>query len=44
NTPEQLKLELMDYVHWFNNIRIHSSLGYISPVQFRTRTLSFLSN
>ena len=34
-SEQQLSLELMDYVNWFNNIRIHSSLGYVSPVQFR---------
>ena len=43
-TSQQLAVELMDYVHWFNTIRIHGSLGYVSPVQFRTHTLSFLSN
>jgi len=25
---EQLALELDDYVHWFNNIRIHGTLGF----------------
>jgi transposase InsO family protein len=43
-TSEQFALELADYVHWFNNIRIHSSLDYLSPVEFRQNTLSFLSN
>jgi len=32
---EQLKMELFDYVHWYNNIRIHGSLGYLTPVQYR---------
>ena len=32
---EQLRSELSDYVHWFNNSRIHGSLGYLSPVQFK---------
>ncbi|REJ19022.1 MAG: hypothetical protein C6W58_06085, partial [Bacillaceae bacterium] len=27
---EQLKMELDDYVHWFNHIRIHGTLGYLS--------------
>lgn len=35
----QLKLELADYVHWFNNFRIHSSLNYLSPVDFKALTL-----
>ena len=32
----QLRSELTDYDHWFNNYRIHGSLGYLSPVQFRS--------
>jgi len=34
-TLEQLQLELADYVHWFNNIRLHGTLGYMSPVEYR---------
>lgn len=34
-TLEQLELELADYVHWFNNIRLHGTLGYMSPVEYR---------
>jgi len=29
---DQSVLELNDYVNWFNNIRIHGTLGYKSPV------------
>lgn len=36
---EQLKIELFDYVNWYNNIRIHSSLGYLTPVAYRIRLL-----
>lgn len=32
---EHLELELKDYVNWYNNIRIHSSLDYMSPVDYR---------
>ena len=32
---EQLRLELADYIHWFNHIRLHSTLGYRTPVEFR---------
>jgi transposase InsO family protein len=39
SSPEHLALELSDYVHWFNNFRIHGSLNYLSPVDFRNRTL-----
>lgn len=35
----QLELELNDYVNWFNNIRIHGTLGYKSPVEYRLQTL-----
>ncbi len=35
----ELKQELADYVYWFNNFRIHSSLNYLSPIQFKEQTL-----
>lgn len=36
---DQLALELSDYVHWFNNIRIHGTLGYVTPKEFKQQTL-----
>ena len=36
---EQLALELDDYVHWFNHIRIHGTLGYLTPIEFKQQTL-----
>lgn len=27
----QLKLELFDYINWYNNVRIHGSIGYLTP-------------
>jgi putative transposase len=30
---EQLTVELTDYVHWFNHIRIHGTLDYLSPIE-----------
>lgn len=39
NSLDQLKLELNDYVNWFNNIRINGTLGYKSPVEYRLKTL-----
>jgi len=35
-TLEQLKRELDDYIQWFNEKRIHSTLGYLSPHQFKS--------
>ena len=32
---QQLRLEWAAYVHWYNNIRIHSTLGYKAPVEYR---------
>lgn len=32
---EDLEFQLADYVNWFNRSRIHGSLGYLSPVQFK---------
>lgn len=31
----QLKLELFDYINWYNNIRIHSTLNYLTPVNYQ---------
>ncbi|MGF7060667.1 transposase InsO family protein [Brassicibacter mesophilus] len=36
---EELELKLADYVNWFNNFRIHSTLGYLSPRQFKNHNL-----
>ncbi len=36
DTLDQLHLELEAYVFWFNNKRIHSTLGYLSPVEYRS--------
>lgn len=35
----ELDLELFDYVHWFNHIRIHGSLDYLSPIEYKLRNL-----
>ncbi|WP_117156101.1 IS3 family transposase [Paraliobacillus quinghaiensis] len=39
NTPEQLGLELFDYVHCYNNLRMHGTLGCVSPVSYRNTPL-----
>ena len=34
-TTRELRAKLSDYVHRYDNFRIHSALGYMSPVEFR---------
>lgn len=34
DTLQQLKDSFGAYVWWFNNVRLHSSLNYLSPVQY----------
>lgn len=31
---EQLRLDVNRYVWWYNHQRLHSTLGYLSPVEF----------
>lgn len=44
NTIEELHLSLADYVNWFNNCRIHSSLKYMTPSNIKQIILKKLSN
>ena len=39
-TTRELRAKLSDYVHRYDNFRIHSTLGYMSPVEFREAVLS----
>lgn len=39
-TTRRLRAKLSDYVHWYNNFRIHSTPGYMSSVEFREAGLS----
>lgn len=39
DTLEQLEIELWDHVNWFNNIRIHQTLGYQTPTQYKQQAL-----
>ncbi len=34
-SEHELKHDIKNYVKWYNNIRPHSSLGYLSPVEYR---------
>ncbi|MGF6906215.1 transposase InsO family protein [Fusobacterium sp. PH5-44] len=38
-TLKELKIKFGDYVNWFNKIRMHSSLGYMSPCEYSKSTL-----
>ncbi|WP_434060893.1 IS3 family transposase [Spiroplasma ixodetis] len=33
----QLKLELFDYINWYNNIRIHSTLNYLTLIKYQAQ-------
>ena len=39
STLSSLKWELTEYVDWFNNKRIHSTLGYLSPMEYKNKAL-----
>lgn len=39
-TLAQLRLELFDYVHWWNYLRLHETLGYETPIQFRQQRMA----
>jgi len=32
---EVLEIELFDYINWYNNIRIHGALNYLTPVEYK---------
>lgn len=32
---DELKWELFDYVNWYNNYRIHGSLNYLTPIEYK---------
>lgn len=39
DSQQKLDLELFDYVNWFNNIRIHGSLDYLTPKEYKRKHL-----
>lgn len=34
---DELEFKFFDYVNWYNNKRIHGSLGYLSPVDYKLK-------
>ena len=43
NSLDELESKLAAYVYWFNNKRIHGTLNYMSPVQFKNYTTKKVS-
>jgi len=37
DSQQELDLELFDYVNWLNNIRIHGSLDYLTPNEYKRK-------
>ena len=37
-TLKDLELQLAEYIYWYNYIRIHGSLGYVTPIEYRNET------
>jgi putative transposase len=36
-TVDDLELATLSWVHWFNNARLHSSIGYQSPIEYENQ-------
>ena len=37
NSTEELERELSDYVNWYNNHRIHGTLNYLTPIEYKEK-------
>jgi putative transposase len=37
-TRSQLEIAIVEYARWFNHLRLHSSLGFVSPAEHEART------
>jgi putative transposase len=35
NSLEELEIKLFDYVNWYNSRRVHGSLGYLTPIEYK---------
>jgi transposase InsO family protein len=43
DTLNELRLELFDYVNWWNNHRPHGTLNYLTPIEYKTEYLAALT-
>jgi putative transposase len=34
---DDLELATLSWVHWFNEVRLHSALGHVPPIEFETQ-------
>ncbi len=39
NSLRELEIELMDYINWYNNHRLHGALDYLTPREYKERQL-----
>lgn len=39
-TLEELELGMFDYVNWYNNCRLHGTIGYMTPIAYRRKHLN----
>lgn len=39
-TREQAKVAILDWIALYNHTRLHSSLGYLSPMQYEQRWIA----
>ena len=43
-TLEDLELGLAEFIYWYNNLRIHGSLDYLTPVEYKKLFTSDIKN
>lgn len=42
-SAQETRQEVMDWIHFYNSTRLHSALGYLSPMQFEKQSLKSLN-
>ena len=41
---QQLYESIEDYINWYNNKRLHSSLDYLTPLEMEIKLRGFINN